>query len=761
MATKELAIFLRLNDEASKQLKTFNTTLGRSAETFESIRNTGAIAFASIAGAIALSVKESMEAEANFTKLNTILNNATGATYEQVDALRQQADALERVGVIDADSIMIAQAKLATFDLQAESIGKLTPALLDYAVAEYGASVSGETLAQVANGFGKALQGQTELLTRAGFVLTEYQKEVLETGTESERLAMMNEILGQTYSDVNEIMADTAQGSLIQLKDSFNGLRESIGDAFLNSVSSIIPKITELVRRVTDWIDANPDLFRTIVMIAGAISGLLVVFGTLGRAIPAIVSGFNNVIGAVKNTSKAIGILFKLIKTNPLGLALTAVVAIIGVAIKKLSDFGKEVGGIRNAWKMTMLNMKANFWEFVADIGEGVKNILSKIPLYDKIFKDLGNGAKQKAQEARAEFEAFSVEAHNTQKVIDETKKSTDKLNEGFSGLGDNLDEPIGAMSDLKEEVGNLNGAFQDFSQTADDSLFEIGQSFEKSMAGFDDKIQNIRASMSSLQQSFAEGENKDKMSLAEQFVKEQESIASLEEQLAQTTKASKIAELQAEINAKKQILLDNNTLVQSLEAEMAEVRRVAGLSEIERAVEEFNQKRALATQEYNEKMSNLRSEMEQVRKSRKEERELYQAKVAFITETTANLTKQHEENTAKNLKTTKEAIDKEIEYYRMLAQAISSARGSSNIAEFNRSVGRVTSVNDAIISPNGNIVTTHPDDWLIATKNPQSLGGGGGIVINMNGGTYLDENVAEEIGDQIMQRLSMTLNYS
>lgn len=33
------------------------------------------------------------------------------------------------------------------------------------------------------------------------------------------------------------------------------------------------------------------------------------------------------------------------------------------------------------------------------------------------------------------------------------------------------------------------------------------------------------------------------------------------------------------------------------------------------------------------------------------------------------------------------------------------------------------TSVNDAIIAPNGNVITTHPDDYLIATKTPQNLG--------------------------------------
>lgn len=43
-----------------------------------------------------------------------------------------------------------------------------------------------------------------------------------------------------------------------------------------------------------------------------------------------------------------------------------------------------------------------------------------------------------------------------------------------------------------------------------------------------------------------------------------------------------------------------------------------------------------------------------------------------------------------------------------------------------------VTSVNDAVISPSGDIVSTHPDDFLIATKTPETLGGGG--TVNMSG---------------------------
>lgn len=62
--------------------------------------------------------------------------------------------------------------------------------------------------------------------------------------------------------------------------------------------------------------------------------------------------------------------------------------------------------------------------------------------------------------------------------------------------------------------------------------------------------------------------------------------------------------------------------------------------------------------------------------------------------------------------------------------------------------VGKAIGVNDAIIAPNGNIITTHPDDYLIATKNPHSLAGGN-VVVNVYGdvsGTELVAKVSEGI---------------
>ena len=72
-----------------------------------------------------------------------------------------------------------------------------------------------------------------------------------------------------------------------------------------------------------------------------------------------------------------------------------------------------------------------------------------------------------------------------------------------------------------------------------------------------------------------------------------------------------------------------------------------------------------------------------------------------------------------------------------MLADLIDQARTDAEYYEKNLrhesalETLDVTHVNDAIITPQGKIVSTAPDDYLIATKTPGSLAGGGEVVVN------------------------------
>lgn len=73
-------------------------------------------------------------------------------------------------------------------------------------------------------------------------------------------------------------------------------------------------------------------------------------------------------------------------------------------------------------------------------------------------------------------------------------------------------------------------------------------------------------------------------------------------------------------------------------------------------------------------------------------------------------------------------------------------------------SIGRAIGVKDAIISPRGDIITTDPMDYLIATKNPMGLSGGG-IVINITGNSFMgDRDVARKLGNELVSYLKMNM---
>jgi len=92
---------------------------------------------------------------------------------------------------------------------------------------------------------------------------------------------------------------------------------------------------------------------------------------------------------------------------------------------------------------------------------------------------------------------------------------------------------------------------------------------------------------------------------------------------------------------------------------------------------------------------------------------------------------------------------------------AVSSVTGAIGGAVLG-AVSSVTHVQDAIITPGGGVIQTDVADYLIATKNPGALvgaaGGGSSIVININGGSYLDQNGAQQIAMALATQIGRQL---
>ena len=185
------------------------------------------------------SVKAALEAQAQQERLANLVKVTVGATESQIQALNDQADALQAIGVVNKENITQTQSQLATFNLQIDTIKTLTPAILDYVTAEKGAAASADQFKQMTNGLAQALNGNFASLTKVGFVLDDVTKKTIKEGTETERTAALVKVLDSTYKDFNKNLANTPTGQMQKLANAADDAKEIIGTGLLDALKSI------------------------------------------------------------------------------------------------------------------------------------------------------------------------------------------------------------------------------------------------------------------------------------------------------------------------------------------------------------------------------------------------------------------------------------------------------------------------------------------------------------------------------------------
>ena len=271
------------------------------------------------------SVKAAQVAGAAQNRLRMLLLATGGATEEQIKILNQQAAALEQMTVVSKDNITVVQSQLATFDLGSKAIATMTPAILDYVVAEKGAAASADEYRSMTNGLALALNGQFGALTRVGFVLDEKTKKDIKSGTEMERAAAIVRVLNSTYKDFASTAGDTAAGASQKLSTQIGNLKQAFGEALLPTIMKIqgfmatklVPVLTMMMERFKDGTAINKFL--------NFLGGLLKNLYDFGSAIATVVGpilvnvlvpAFLLAAGAVVAVIKVLGAIGAFIKRN-------------------------------------------------------------------------------------------------------------------------------------------------------------------------------------------------------------------------------------------------------------------------------------------------------------------------------------------------------------------------------------------------------------------------------------------------------------
>ena len=197
-----------------------------------------------------------IEDQTNLAKLGQAMRNTMGATKEQIDSIDALCEAQERSGVTSKGAQLAGAQELATYLELSSSLETLIPVLNDMAAQQLGVGASGESVAQIASMLGKVMNGQTEALSRYGYKFDEAQKYILQFGDETERAAVLADVVSESVGGMSQALRDTAEGALFaaqtqtdSLKDAFGSLAAKIMPV-VNNIASLTIGITGVMKLV-------------------------------------------------------------------------------------------------------------------------------------------------------------------------------------------------------------------------------------------------------------------------------------------------------------------------------------------------------------------------------------------------------------------------------------------------------------------------------------------------------------------------------
>lgn len=359
----------------------------------------------------------------------------------------------------------------------------------------------------------------------------------------------------------------------------------------------------------------------------------------------------------------------------------------------------------------------------------------------------------------------------------------------GASGLTKNF---VDAIDKIKSTLSSLGTKYKEIQEKGSEAITKLQTKTASNLTSIGQSIKRVTKSMSDLRIEFDKQEGIDKKTLAEVFINAEASVKKLKYELARATDAQQILDIKTQIREQEKALSDSVETRKGFESEIAEAQRRAGLTDIQRAIEDYATKRKFAEEEFSSKMSELQAEKTALSEKRtleiqmfnsrlqeikqetlektksllvqklalltqqKEEIEILKNKEVTITELIKGAQSERQKVAITTFNETEALLNKEIQLYYELEAAIKRATAASFSSSFSNPNSPVlgSRATGGPIQQSG-MYNLHQGEYIL---NRRESRGAKGIVVNINGGTYLSEQVAEDIGDKIISKLKTNI---
>jgi len=299
------------------------------------------------------------------------VDNAFETAMERIRKL--SADQQSK-GVI-GDEIQIAGAQeLSTYLTKLSSLEKLIPVMNDMVAQQYGFNASQESAVGIATMMGKVMDGQVGALSRYGYKFDEAQEKILKFGTEEQRVATLVEVVSSAVGGVNEALANTPEGRVVQLGDAYGDLQERLGGLWANLKDSLYPVFDTLIQRADGLIDVIEVKMGAVKeWIAGAVEWLSGVWNSVKEP---VMNTVTRLWGSLKTiVGNLVGTITGIVRSHS-----TVIRGILGIIGWSIRTVGKVL-----AWLSGVVTGIVNFASGIAPIILGIAAALGVLTLATKV----------------------------------------------------------------------------------------------------------------------------------------------------------------------------------------------------------------------------------------------------------------------------------------------------------------------------------------------------------------------------------------
>lgn len=478
-------------------------------------------------------------------KLAQAMRNTMGATDEEIQSIKDLTSAQQKLGVVGDEVQLAASQELATYLEYSSSLKAIIPVMNDMIAQQLGLGASAESATQIATMLGKVMNGQTEALSRYGYKFNEAQKEILQFGTESERAAVLAQVVSESVGGMNEALAKTNSGKQQQMANRLGDVAEACGRV-ISSVMPVISAFAAFSSSVFNVVQIAQAISAiSVASLKAKISSLAAAAAHKSQALAAKILGISEIQAATATGALRTQImLLQTAMTFGLAVVIQTVINLIVSLTQKSKEASGAIDAIdeaSEAFQRTASEMRAELaMETVAlqdlikgkkDTTEAVNNLNAKYgeafgchktaaEWYDVLVAKSSTYCQQLGYEAQAKVLASQKAAKELE--LEELRRRKNEIKAGASkggfflarndegkltgwGIGQHYTKEYADLlrkeRELSQETENLGAKFGDCMRMAADAAREMGGTLQTTGAA---GVQQVNAGVNNIADDIA-----------------------------------------------------------------------------------------------------------------------------------------------------------------------------------------------------------------------------------------------------------------